>query len=79
MKKSLKYGAHIWLNAGRKGSSERFLPRLPEDTFIFEGYQEQWIVVIPSKDLMIARFGATNTENWSVEDLIVDVLAAIRE
>ena len=74
-----EYGAHIWLNAGRKGSSERFLPRLPEDTFIFEGYQEQWIIVIPSKDLMIARFGATNTENWSVEDLIVDVLAAIRE
>lgn len=72
-----EYGAQIWLNAGRKGTPGRFLPRLPEDTFIFEGYQEQWIVVIPSKDLMIARFGATNTPNWSMEQLILDVLETI--
>lgn len=72
-----EYGAHIWLNGGRNGGSERFLPRLPPDAFFFEGYQEQWIVVIPSKDLMIARFGATNTPNWSVEDLVVDVVKAV--
>lgn len=72
-----RYGAQIWLNAGDMGSNERLLPRLPEDTFIFQGYQGQWFVVIPSKDLMIARFGATNTRNWSMEDLILDILNAI--
>lgn len=72
-----RYGAQIWLNAGDKDSEERLLPRLPKDTFIFQGYQGQWFVVIPSKDLMIARFGATNTRNWSMEDLILDILKTI--
>lgn len=69
-----KYGAQIWLNAGGEEPGDRLLPRLPEDTYAFEGYQGQWFVVIPSRELMIARFGVTNTKNWQVEDLIADLL-----
>lgn len=72
-----RYGAQIWLNAGAPGSEERLLPRLPRDLYAFEGYQGQWVVVIPSKDLMVARFGVTHTQNWSVEELLLDILGAI--
>lgn len=74
-----RYGAQIWLNAGEKDTEERLLPRLPKDTFVFQGYQGQWFVVIPSKDLMIARFGVTNTPQWSMEDLILDILDTIQK
>lgn len=72
-----RYGAQIWLNAGAPGSDERLLPRLPKGLFAFEGFQDQWIVVIPSWDLMVARFGVTNGGNWSVEELILGILEAI--
>lgn len=70
-----RYGAQVWLNAG--SPEERLLPRLPKDLFAFEGYQDQWIVVIPSRDLMVARFGVVNGGNWSVEELILGILEAI--
>lgn len=74
-----QYGAQIWLNRGKpENPSDRLLPKLPTDTFVFQGYQGQWFIVIPSKDLMIARFGITNTPDWSMEDLVVDILGAIR-
>lgn len=72
-----RYGAQIWLNAGEPGSDERLLPRLPDDTFAFEGYQDQWFIVIPSKSLMAARFGVSNGENWSIEDLLLGIMEAI--
>lgn len=72
-----RYGAQIWLNAAGAGPEERLLPRLPEDAFAFQGYQDQWIVVIPSRNLMVARFGVTNTPGWSVEELILDILEAL--
>ena len=72
-----RYGAQIWLNAGEPGSDERLLPRLPDDTFAFEGYQDQWFIVIPSRGLMAARFGVSNGDNWSVEELLLGIMEAI--
>ena len=72
-----RYGAQVWLNAGSQGSEKRLLPRLPRDLFAFEGFQEQWIVVIPSRDLMVARFGVTHDPEWSIEPLILDILDCI--
>ncbi len=73
-----KYGVQIWLNSGNPDNpSDRLLPKLPTDTFVFQGYQGQWFIVIPSKELMIARFGITNTPDWSMEDLVVDILETI--
>ncbi len=45
------YGAHFWLNASG------FYPDAPKDMFSANGYQGQRIFVIPSKDLVIVRFG----------------------
>lgn len=68
------YGAHIWLNAA-PNAADRYVPGLPPDTFIFKGFQGQWIVGIPSKDIMVARLGVSNEEKgWSPEEVIVKIL-----
>lgn len=45
------YGGHFWLNAGG------FYPDAPRDMFSANGYQGQRVFIIPSKDLVIVRFG----------------------
>jgi CubicO group peptidase (beta-lactamase class C family) len=51
------YGAGVWLN-----QSEIFgklLPGLPEDTFLALGMRGQYIIVVPSQQLVIVRTGNT--------------------
>jgi len=68
------YGAHIWLNAATD-PADRKLPGLPPDSYYFKGFQGQWIVGIPSKDIMVARLGVTNSkEGWSPERVIIEML-----
>ncbi len=45
------YGGHFWLNAGG------FYPDAPRDMFSANGYQGQRVFIIPSKNLVIVRFG----------------------
>ena len=47
-----QYGAQIWLN-----SQKYVFPSIPKDAYIFNGFQGQHVVVIPSKDLVIVRLG----------------------
>ncbi len=71
------YGAHIWLNAAKE-PADRQMPGVPADAFMFKGFQSQWIVGIPSKDLMVARLGVTHgEERWSPEEVIVGVLRVL--
>ena len=71
------YGAHIWLNAA-PNPVDRKLPGLPPDTYYFKGFQGQWIVGIPSLDLMVARIGVSNgKKDWSPEEVIVSVMKAL--
>jgi len=52
----LEYGGQWWLNKGK------FMPNVPEDCFYADGFQGQRIFVIPSKDLVVVRFGVTNLD-----------------
>lgn len=71
------YGGHIWLNAA-SDPADRKLPGLPPDAFMFRGFQGQWIVGIPSLDLMLVRLGVTNSEEgWSPEEVMVQVLKVL--
>jgi len=73
-----QYGAFFWLNAGTAGNpSDRLWPNVPTDAFTARGYQEQYVAVIPSKKLVIARFGATSVRDaWDMNDFIARVTAA---
>lgn len=51
-----EYGGHWWLNHGN------YMPNVPKDCFYADGFQGQRIFVIPSKDLVVVRFGITELQ-----------------
>lgn len=51
------YGAGIWLNHAEPYG--KALPTLPDDAYLALGMRGQYIIVIPSKDLVIVRTGTT--------------------
>jgi len=74
-----EYGALFWLNAGSPANPEdRRWPSAPRDAFAALGFQEQKVIVIPSKKLVLVRFGATSDRStWNSDEFIANVLAAL--
>ena len=74
-----EYGAHFWLNAGAPGHPEnRPWPDAPRDTIAAQGYQGQRVIIIPSKKLVLVRFGATSHRpSWDTNAFIRDVIRAV--
>lgn len=56
-----EYGAQFWLNVGK--DDDRLLPDGPSDTVIASGHNGQYVVIVPSQNLVFVRLGWTNTEN----------------
>jgi len=76
------YGAGLWVNAGRAANARwRIRNGMPDDTFFASGLFGQRIVIVPSKRLVIVRFGATidppDYDIRGLERLVADVIAAI--
>ena len=56
-----QYGAHWWLNAGAKDHPEKsYHPGLPHDEFVAEGFEDQYIFIIPSQKLVVVRLGVSH-------------------
>ncbi len=74
-----EYGAFFWLNAGAPDNpANRLWPSAPRDTFAAKGYQEQAVIVIPSRKAVLVRFGATSRRTaWDTDRFIADVVAAL--
>ena len=74
-----EYGAYFWLNAGAPFNLQnRLWPDAPGDAFAAYGYQEQYAIIIPSKKLILVRFGATaDSKAWSTNEFIGNVLKAL--
>jgi len=74
-----QYGAHFWLNAGSASNpADRVWPQVPADAFFADGYQGQRVVIIPSRKLVVVRFGLTPTPaDMEFETFLVDVLGAL--
>jgi CubicO group peptidase (beta-lactamase class C family) len=76
------YGAGFWTNLGdSRGAKYRTEQGWPRDAFFAKGSIGQYVIVIPSERLVIARFG--RTVNWPLEadgvsQLVGDVIAATR-
>jgi len=66
------YGAQFWL------FNERF-PSIPNDAFAAMGNRGQYLVIIPSKNLVIVRRGhdPAGGEGFKIDKFIEDVLAAL--
>jgi CubicO group peptidase (beta-lactamase class C family) len=74
------YGAGFWTDLGdSRGANYRLEQGWPRDAFFGKGSIGQYVIVIPSQRLVIARFG--RTVNWpldadGVSQLLRDVIAA---
>ena len=64
------YGAHFWLNAEGK------YPGVPLDLFSANGYQGQYVFIIPSKDLVIVRTGLAEPPEFDLNTFLKDIVAA---
>lgn len=79
------YGAGFWTERVGKGANPYHwgLPDVPADSFMARGILGQFVVVIPSKDLVVVRFGLTDQTGANVNDsrgmgqLVAAVVAAI--
>lgn len=56
------------------------MPHAPRDAYFARGYLGQYVVVVPSADLVVARFGTSHGPGHDVEivgQLVADVIAAL--
>lgn len=74
-----EYGALFWLNAGAPSdASDRMMPTVPRDAFFADGFQGQRVFIVPSKNLVLVRFGATSDKSaWSDDAFVASMLAAL--
>lgn len=78
-----RYGAQWWLNAGPEDDPDaRPWPQLPRDTYRASGFEGQYVMVVPSQDLVVVRLGYTpDRDHFSIEEVtarLIDVLDASR-
>ena len=74
-----EYGAQWWLNAGEPGNpSNRTYPDVPAESFQCEGFEGQYVFVIPSKDLVVVRLGLTQGGDFDMNGLVSGIIRSIR-
>ncbi|MEB8329132.1 serine hydrolase [Flavobacteriaceae bacterium KMM 6897] len=66
------YGAHFWLNAGGK------YPDVPGDLYSANGYQGQYVFIIPSKELVVVRTGLAEDPIFNVNEFLAQIIASIK-
>lgn len=66
------YGGHFWLNSGG------FYPDAPRDMYSANGFQGQRVFIIPSKDLVIVRFGFIGDAGVDFNSFLRDIDDAIK-
>ena len=70
-----EYGAQFWLNQNPSDPDrDRLMPKLPQDAYYMGGYQGQVVLVIPSENLVLTRFGFTPARNHGVEELAAELI-----
>lgn len=72
-----EYGAQWWLNVGAKeNAANRKYPALPTDAFWADGFEEQYVMVIPSKKLVVVRLGVSH-HGFDIEGLVKEIIDAL--
>lgn len=73
-----QYGAQIWLNYGNPNDTTQVeYPGLPNEAIILDGFEKNFVVLIPSKQLVIVRLGVTHNKNFSLANLVNGVVRAV--
>ena len=67
-----EYGGHFWLNAGGK------YPDVPKDMYFCGGFQGQKVIIIPSKEMVIVRFGLTEDEDFDFNGMMKGIISSLQ-
>jgi len=78
------YGAGFWTNLVNEGSVPVWdapwgIPQAPKDMFYARGAFGQYIVIVPSEHLVIARLGISLHAGTGIGDLVAGVIAALHQ
>jgi CubicO group peptidase (beta-lactamase class C family) len=74
------YGAGFWTNDGLSPDARwRVAHGFPKDGFFASGNLGQRIYIVPSKCLVVARFGYSRPPNFGIEDDVALIDAVIRD
>lgn len=70
------YGAQIWLNTP---APHQLFPGMPEDAYAFQGHFGQYVIVVPSLELVMVRMGMTfnGEQGFDKQALLRGVVAAL--
>lgn len=66
------YGAHFWLNANGK------YPDVPKDLYSCNGYQGQYVFIIPSKELVVVRTGLAEDPEFDINRFLGALVKAVK-
>lgn len=67
-------GRQWWLNIDRKDETKPKFPQAPKDTYFGIGHWGQYLIVIPSKDIVAVRFGEDKAAGIPVGDLVAHIV-----
>jgi CubicO group peptidase (beta-lactamase class C family) len=77
------YGAGFWTNRGKgEWAQRRVRNGMPADSFMAMGNFGQYVVIVPSHHLVIARFGNSHTPMGDIQNvirLVADVVAVVKD
>lgn len=76
----LGYGAGFWTNRGEQKAAPRDRPHMPRDSFMAQGSLGQYVIVVPSAQLVIVRLGISRTAGEDiagVDRLTAEAIAAL--
>ncbi len=73
-----RFGRHLWLNADPDGDGPqpRMWADLPENLMHMDGHEGQYVIVLPTEQLVIVRLGCTKAGGFDLHGLIRAVLRA---
>lgn len=73
-----EYGAQWWLNEGDpKNPSDKKFSGLPDECIIADGFENQFVIIVPSKKLVVVRLGVTHNKNFDLAALVNSVITAL--
>jgi CubicO group peptidase (beta-lactamase class C family) len=77
-----EYGAGFWtLRGNSTATRERIAAGMPADSFMAQGSQGQYTIIIPSEDLVIVKIGwayTPNDDRVAVERLVRETITALQ-
>ena len=66
------YGGHFWLNHDNAA-----YPDVPSDVYSCNGFQGQYVFIIPSYDAVVVRMGLTEGEKFDINGFLSGILSAL--